>query len=135
MVGYSAPLRLWRDWLADSAGEGMRSQLSRLYSEGELEGWRHQYDQALAAYAAAYGEDAEVVIARCPAQMNVMGMHIDYGGMPSLRLAVKGADTITVAGRSPAAAGTKRVRMTISMGSTLSWVTCCPPLTSATDRR
>jgi len=112
MVGYSAPLRLWRDWLADSAGEGMRSQLSRLYSEGELEGWRHQYDQALAAYAAAYGEDAEVVIARCPAQMNVMGMHIDYGGMPSLRLAVKGADTITVAGRSPAAAGTKRVRMT-----------------------
>ena len=29
--------------------------------------------------------------------MNMMGMHLDYGGMPSLRLAINGRETVTIA--------------------------------------
>ena len=46
-------------------------------------------------------------MARCPGQMNVMGMHIDYGGMPSVRIAVRGADTLVVARK----ASSRRVRL------------------------
>ena len=98
MTKFSAPLNRWRHCLTDGAGEEIRAQLARFYGADEIESWCRHYDRALAEYADAYGDDAEVVISRCPAQMNIMGMHIDYGGMPSLRLAVKGADTITVAG-------------------------------------
>lgn len=111
MTKFSAPLKRWRHCLTDGAGEEIRAQLARFYGADEIEGWCRHYDRALAEYADAYGDDAEVVISRCPAQMNIMGMHIDYGGMPSLRLAVKGADTITVAGRCPTARGSRRVRM------------------------
>ena len=109
LTKFSAPLKRWRDRLKDDAGEEIRAQLSRLYGAGEVGGWCRHYDRALDEYAGVYGDEAEVVISRCPAQMNIMGMHIDYGGMPSLRLAVKGADTITVAGRGPTASG--RIRM------------------------
>ena len=109
---YSAPLASWRESLAADGGGGvLKDQLSRLYEEGDLAAWRRHYDAALATYAEIYGDDSEVVVARCPGQMNIMGMHIDYGGMPSLRLAVQGADTITIAGRQPSARAASRVRM------------------------
>ncbi len=68
-----------------------------VYGEEARDEWKDHYAQALALFVEAYGTEGEVVIARCPGQMNLMGMHIDYGGMPSVRLAVRGSDTLTVA--------------------------------------
>ena len=72
-------------------------EFARIYGPDQVEAWRANYLEALASFAVQYGGEGEWVIARCPGQMNAMGMHIDYGGMPSLRLAVRGADTLVVA--------------------------------------
>ena len=40
-----------------------------------------------------------------------MGMHLDYGGMPSLRMAVRGVDVITVAGVTDVQGAGTRVRL------------------------
>ena len=72
-------------------------EFARIYGPDQVEAWRANYLEALACFAAQYGGEGEWVVARCPGQMNAMGMHIDYGGMPSLRLAVRGADTLVVA--------------------------------------
>ncbi len=71
--------------------------LSRVYGEGACDQWKAHYAEALERFGALFGDEGDVVIARCPGQMNLMGMHIDYGGMPSVRMAVRGSDTLTVA--------------------------------------
>ena len=76
---------------------GLDGELAALYGDGAVDAWKGHYRGALEAFAQTYGDAGEAVIARCPGQMNLMGMHIDYGGMPSLRLAARGADTLTVA--------------------------------------
>ena len=95
---FSAELRDW--WRAfDDRGSALGRELDRLYGD-ESEAWRLRYQEALSLFAERCpegGEGRRVVVSRCPGQMNVMGMHIDYGGMPSLRLAVRGHDTVTVA--------------------------------------
>lgn len=71
-----------------------------LYGRENLADWKRNYLKAIDVFIEGYGEHGEIVIARCPSQMNLMGMHIDYGGMPSVRLAVQGSETITVARES-----------------------------------
>ena len=53
-----------------------------------------------------------------------MGMHIDYGGMPSVRLAVRGADTVVVA----RAAADRRVRLASFLRSPGTTVDCFAPI-------
>ncbi len=91
---YQAPLSAWISALEKGS---LRPQLAGYYGAGETARWEDRYLEALRAFAARCGGQGEVVVARCPAQMNLMGMHIDYGGMPSLRLAVRGADTLAIA--------------------------------------
>ena len=95
---FGAAVRDWRRAF-DDRGSALCRDLQRLYGE-ECEAWRRRYGEALSAFSDRYpggGEGRPVVLSRCPGQMNIMGMHIDYGGMPSLRLAVRGHDTVTVA--------------------------------------
>ena len=108
---FAAPLTHWLDQFRAPEGGTLRDQLTGFYAADDIANWCERYCEALEAYAAAYGENSLVVISRCPGQMNLMGMHIDYGGMPSLRLAVRGADTLTVAGRTPGVEPGMRVRM------------------------
>lgn len=103
----SARLNHWLDAFA-SHEPGISTQIDSLYGKSSSAAWQRYYIEALEEYGRHFGEDRDVVIARCPSQMNVMGMHLDYGGMSSLRMAVKGADTITIA--APAANG-DRVRI------------------------
>jgi len=88
-------------WIAALESGALRPQLAACYGADQASCWERHYLEALNAFAARCGGHGEVVIARCPAQMNLMGMHIDYGGMPSLRLAVRGADTLAIARSNP----------------------------------
>lgn len=101
---YTARLVTWQAALEQGRFDG---EFARLYGRDQVAAWRGHYLAALSHAAARYGAGGDWVVARCPGQMNVMGMHIDYGGMPSVRLAVRGADTLVVA---RAAAG-GRVRL------------------------
>ncbi len=95
---WAAPLSTWRRAFADEDGELWR-RVQGLYG-GNAGAWRARLQAALTTFSEAYpaGGDARlVVISRCPGQMNIAGMHIDYGGMPSLHLAVRGHDTVTIA--------------------------------------
>ena len=93
---FRAALRDWRRAF-DDRNSALSRDLERLYGE-ESEAWRLRYGEALSLFGESYpGRGEELVVSRCPGQMNIMGMHIDYGGMPSLRLAVRGHDTVTVA--------------------------------------
>ncbi|MEW6751717.1 MAG: galactokinase family protein [Candidatus Latescibacterota bacterium] len=94
---HSAPLGRWLAALEGGALDGL---LTHLYGP-EAAAWRRHYREALHRFAESFGAGGEVVIARCPGQMNAMGVHIDYGGMPSIRLAVRGRDTLTVARANP----------------------------------
>jgi galactokinase len=98
MRRHAAPIARW---IAALEGGALRPQLAACYGADQASRWESQYLEALAAFAARCGGQGEVVIARCPAQMNLMGMHIDYGGMPSLRMAVRGADTLALARPAP----------------------------------
>ena len=91
---YTASLIQWQAAIEQGRFDG---EFGRLYGREQVAVWRANYLEALRHFAARYGRGGRVVIARCPGQMNVMGMHIDYGGMPSVRLAVRGADTLVVA--------------------------------------
>ncbi|MBI2506042.1 MAG: hypothetical protein HYW07_22740 [Candidatus Latescibacteria bacterium] len=88
-------------WICALERGQLRPQLATFYGAAEAVRWEGHYLEAMRAFAARCGGEGEVVIARCPAQMNLMGMHIDYGGMPSLRLAVRGADTLAIARPNP----------------------------------
>lgn len=88
-------------WICALERGQLRPQLATFYGAAEAVRWEGHYLEAMRAFAARCGGEGEVVIARCPAQMNLMGMHIDYGGMPSLRLAVRGADTLAIARLNP----------------------------------
>ena len=95
---WAAPLSSWRAALAVEEGP-LWERLQSLHEE-QAAPWRVRLLQALDAFARSYpdeSEDRPVVISRCPGQMNIAGMHIDYGGMPSLRMAVRGHDTVTIA--------------------------------------
>jgi len=85
------------EWLEALEGTALDGFLSNVYGADACAAWKGHYSQALNLFAERYGSEGEVVIARCPGQMNLMGMHIDYGGMPSVRIAVRGSDTLTVA--------------------------------------
>ena len=99
---FTAPVGRWAD--AFSRPESaLRRQLEGLYGD-DAPAWCARYAGALATFSEHYPDGAAerpVVLSRCPGQMNIMGMHIDYGGMPSLRLAVRGSDTVTVAASRP----------------------------------
>ena len=84
-------------WLEALEGTALDGFLANVYGADACAAWKGHYSQALNLFAERYGSEGEVVIARCPGQMNLMGMHIDYGGMPSVRIAVRGSDTLTVA--------------------------------------
>lgn len=84
-------------WLAAIEAGRFDDDFARIYGVDQVAVWRNNYLEALASFSDCYGGDGELVIARCPGQMNAMGMHVDYGGMPSVRLAVRGADTLVVA--------------------------------------
>jgi galactokinase len=93
---WAAPAAAWRAALASSSSP-LRQHLDELYGERAGE-WVQRYGRGLDAFEESYGADGRrLVISRCPGQMNIAGMHIDYGGMPSLRLAVRGHDTVTIA--------------------------------------
>jgi galactokinase len=95
---WAAPLSAWRKALADGEGE-LWPRLQLLY-EKHATPWRSRLLAALDDFEIAYpvgGDQRLVVISRCPGQMNIAGMHIDYGGMPSLHMAVRGHDTVTIA--------------------------------------
>jgi len=95
---WSAPLSRWRGALAGGEGD-LWQCLQSLYGTQAL-AWRQRLLEALEAFGEAYpegGDERQVVISRCPGQMNIAGMHIDYGGMPSLHMAVRGHDTVTIA--------------------------------------
>ena len=70
----------------------------------------------LSLFEVEYGAAGACAIGRCPAQMNLIGMHLDYGGMPSLRLAIKGLETVTLA--RPRQDGTVRIRSVVESGGT-----------------
>lgn len=90
-----ATLSAWRTALT-AEDSPLNAYLVRIFEEGAPI-WRERYLRILDQFEEHYGDDgAPVVISRCPGQMNIMGMHIDYGGMPSLRLAVRGSDTVTI---------------------------------------
>lgn len=89
-----ASLRQWREALDDGA---LDSFLADVYGAEAIDVWKQHYVQALDLFAMRYGQEGLVVIARCPGQMNLMGQHIDYGGMPSVRMSVRGSDTLTLA--------------------------------------
>ncbi|MBT3343640.1 MAG: hypothetical protein HN712_30060 [Gemmatimonadetes bacterium] len=93
-----ATLTDWRVALGDGQSP-LVQYLGHIYAD-EAAIWRERYGRILDQFEAHYADDGTcVVISCCPGQMNIMGMHIDYGGMPSLRLAVRGSDTVTVVRR------------------------------------
>ena len=101
----------WEAWRKALDRGAFRDEFARLHGAGEAPLWERRYARALDAYAESYGHASRVAVARCPAQMNLMGMHLDYGGMPSLRMAVRGADVITVAGLPEGSSRETRVRL------------------------
>lgn len=101
----------WQEWREALDRGAFAKEFARLHGAGEASLWERRYARALDAYAESYGRASRVAVARCPAQMNLMGMHLDYGGMPSLRMAVRGADVITVAGRGEGFSPETRVRL------------------------
>ena len=101
----------WEAWRKALDRGAFRDEFARLHGAGEAPLWERRYARALDAYAGSYGRASRVAVARCPAQMNLMGMHLDYGGMPSLRMAVRGADVITVAGLPEGSSRETRVRL------------------------
>ena len=101
---YTASLDQWQAAIEQGRFDG---EFGRIYGREQVAAWRANYLEALRHFAVLYGSEGRLVVARCPGQMNVMGMHIDYGGMPSVRLAVRGADTLVVA----RAASSRQVRL------------------------
>ena len=101
---YTASLGQWQAALEQGRFDG---EFERLYGREQVAAWRANYLEALRHFADRYGREGHLVVVRCPGQINVMGMHIDYGGMPSVRMAVRGADTLVVA----RAASSRRVRL------------------------
>ena len=101
---YTASLGQWQAALEQGRFD---REFERLYGREQVAAWRANYLEALRHFAARYGRGGGLVVVRCPGQINVMGMHIDYGGMPSVRMAVRGADTLVVA----RAASSRRVRL------------------------
>ena len=95
-------------WCAAIEAGTFDGEFERIYGMAEVANWRANYLEALVSFSEHYGNQGEFVIARCPGQMNIMGMHVDYGGMPSVRLAVRGADTLVVARASE---GSMQVRL------------------------
>ena len=90
---HSASQEVWRRALSEGR---LQERFVHFYGEEGATEWRENYLEALRIFAEQFGSEGELVIARCPGQMNIMGMHIDYGGMPSIRLAVQGRDTISL---------------------------------------
>jgi galactokinase len=89
-----ASVETWREKIDNGRFDRI---LIDLYGDENLADWQSNYCTAIDAFVEGHGDHGEIIIARCPSQMNLMGMHIDYGGMPSVRLAVRGSETITVA--------------------------------------
>lgn len=89
-----ASLQQWREAIISGSFD---AYLASVYGADAVDIWRRHYLQALDLFAERYGLDGPLAIARCPGQMNLMGQHIDYGGMPSVRMSVRGADTLTLA--------------------------------------
>jgi len=105
-----APVKAWIRAF-ETPDSSSSAQMESFYGQDKVTTWGANYRAALDEFCSRYGEDRDVVISRCPSQMNVMGMHIDYGGMSSLRMAVQGADTITIAASTAPGPHHSRVRI------------------------
>ena len=108
---YKAPLD---QWLEAFEADSLQGPLEHFYGADAAILWKQRYGEILGEFARYYGGEGELVIARCPGQMNIMGMHIDYGGMASIRLSVRGSDTITVARANQS--GRVRIRSVVEAG-------------------
>ena len=108
---YKAPLD---QWIEAFDADSLQALLEHFYGADAAILWKQRYGKILGEFARYYGGEGELVIARCPGQMNIMGMHIDYGGMPSIRLSVRGSDTITIARANQS--GRVRIRSVIEVG-------------------
>ena len=91
---YTATIDSWTRAFETGQSEAV---LELCYGAEGVGRWRDRYLNILSRFVDHFGAAGRVAIARCPAQMNILGMHIDYAGMPSLRMAIRGADTVTVA--------------------------------------
>ncbi|RKY66843.1 MAG: hypothetical protein DRQ02_08185 [Candidatus Latescibacterota bacterium] len=73
-----------RDWieLFDVSDNSVSRVLSRIYGEDPAvtEARRRFYLEALSAFGRTYGSEAEVIIVRTPARVNLMGVHVDHRG-------------------------------------------------------
>ncbi len=68
----------WRGLLREPAGAA-RAMLERIYGDGPLVAQRQQALAALLdTFCDAYGEEGEIVIARSPARINLMGVHVEH---------------------------------------------------------
>lgn len=85
------------EWCKGIKNGSLDAYWTTIYGAESIESWKEYYLQALGLFTERYGDGGQLVIARCPGQMNLMGQHIDYGGMPSVRMSVRGADTLTLA--------------------------------------
>jgi N-acetylgalactosamine kinase len=69
-------------WLQAFDSRDCFGGLSSVYGEDEslLRERRERYVEALRAFEKVYGGDAEVIIARAPGRINLMGRHVDHRG-------------------------------------------------------
>ena len=72
----------WLRGITEDFSKGLREEFERIYGGDEkvIEERRDAHIKALNQFGKIFGFDAEVIIARAPGRVNVMGRHIDYMG-------------------------------------------------------
>ncbi|MEM2935691.1 MAG: galactokinase family protein, partial [Candidatus Bathyarchaeia archaeon] len=72
----------WLRGFTKDFSKGLRREFERIYGDDEkvIEERRDFYVKALSQFGKIFGFDAEVLIARAPGRVNVMGRHVDYMG-------------------------------------------------------
>jgi len=72
----------WLRGITEDFSKGLRKEFERIYGGDEkvIGERRDAYIKALNRFGKIFGFDAEVIIARAPGRVNVMGRHVDYMG-------------------------------------------------------
>jgi N-acetylgalactosamine kinase len=72
----------WLRGLNEDFSNGLRREFKRIYGSDEkiIGERRDAYVKALNQFGKIFGFDAEVIIARAPGRVNIMGRHVDYMG-------------------------------------------------------
>ena len=72
----------WIEKLTEGFPSESREEFERVFNGDEkvIEERRKAYLNALRHFGEIYGADAEVVVARAPGRVNLMGRHVDYMG-------------------------------------------------------